>query len=239
MATAAVPQQRLGAERRFFLGMAAALLVCTVAGFAQTYYLMRYTGAPSLTPLVHLHGALFTVWVLLFGLQAGLISVRRTDVHVMTGTVGIALAIAILVVGTLVAINSSRPPRAVPLTREQFLIFPLMSIGLFALFIGGAFANRNRPDHHKRFMLLATINLVVPAFSRMTAFLPFLPRGVMGAMVIANIFLAALALYDWRSRGRLHPATIWGGAVMLVSEPLRFLIARSGWWEEIARSLMS
>ena len=229
---------RLSAERRFFLGMAIGLAICTFAGFARSYYLMEYTGATDLPLMVHLHGLLFTAWVLLFGLQAGLISARRHDVHMVTGGIGIGLAAAMIVLGLYVAITRSKPPAAVPLTIEQFLIFPIVSIGLFALFVSLAFANRRRPDVHKRYMLIATINVVFPALSRMTALLPFLPRGVVGGMIIANLFLLALALFDWRSTGRLHRATIIGGAITLLTEPLRFLIARSEWWPPIARMLI-
>jgi hypothetical protein len=215
-----------------------ALAICTFAGFARTYYLSRWTGSAELPWLVHLHGALFTSWVLLFGLQAGLISARRHDVHAITGAAGVALALAMIGLGLYVAVTRSRPPPLLPFTVEQFLIFPLVAIGLFALFVGLAFANRHRPDHHKRYMFIATVNVVLPAMSRMTALLPFLPRGVTGALVIANLFLVALAIFDWRTLGRLHRATLIGGAVTLASEPLRFLIARSDWWPPIAGSLM-
>ena len=242
MATQAVPRSTLSAERRFFLWMAAALLLCTFAGFAQTYYLMRYTGAPAVAGLVHLHGGLFTAWVLLFALQAGLISARRHDIHVMIGAIGVALAAAMVVLGLIVAVTRSRPPAVSPLTNEQFLIFPFISIGLFALFVLLAFLNRARPDYHKRYMLLATINVIVPALARMTLFLPFLPflpRGVVGALIIADLFLAALVIFDWRTRGRIHPTTLIGGAITLIFEPLRFIIALSDWWPPIARSLMA
>jgi len=218
--------------------MAAALAICTFAGFARSYYLVEFTGARSLPPLVHLHVALFTAWVLLFGFQVGLISARRADIHVWTGAAGIALAIAMIVVGLTVAVTRSQPPPLSHFTKQQFLIFPIIAMGLFTLFVGCAIANRHRPDRHKRYMLLATINVIFPALARMTALLPFLPRGVVGAMVVVNIFLAVLALYDWRSLGRLHPVTLWGGAVTLGCEPLRFIIAKSEWWPGVAQSLM-
>lgn len=236
MSTAVASGLQLTGERRFFLGMAAALAICTFAGFARSYYLMSFTGAASLAPLVHLHGALFTAWVLLFGVQASLISARRTDIHVVTGAMGVVLAAAMIVLGIVVAVTRSQPPPV--FTREAFLIFPFIAIGLFALFVACAFANRHRPAYHKRYMLLATINVVFPALARMTALLPFLPRGVLGAMIIANLFLAALALFDLRSLGRLHPVTLWGGALTLICEPLRFAIARSAWWPDVARSLI-
>ena len=237
MATIA-PIVRLSAERRFFLSMAIALALCTFAGFARTYYLMEYSGAADLAWMVHVHGLLFTAWVLLFGLQAGLISARRHDIHVITGSVGIALAVAMIVLGLWIAVTRSRPPALVPLTIEQFLIFPLFSIGLFALFVGLAFANRHRPDHHKRYMLIASINVILPALARMTVLIPFLPRGVMGGLIIADLFLVALAIFDWRTLGRLHRATIIAGGITLISEPLRFLIARSEWWPPVARMLI-
>ncbi|WP_423602218.1 hypothetical protein [Sphingomonas sp. MS122] len=237
MSTVAAPSLQLTGERRFFLAMAVALAICTFAGFARSYYLMTYTGAASLAPLVHVHGALFTTWVLLFGLQASLISARRPDIHVVTGAIGIGLAIVMIVLGIVVAITRSQPPPV--FTREAFLIFPFIAIGLFALFVACAFVNRHRPDYHKRYMLLATINVVFPALARMTALLPFLPRGVLGAMIIANLFLAALVLFDLRSSGRLHPVTLWGGILTLICEPLRFVIAGSAWWSDVARSLIN
>jgi hypothetical protein len=237
MATIA-PTARLSSERRFFLGMAIALAICTFAGFARSYYLMEYTGATDLPAMVHVHGLLFTAWVLLFGLQASLISARRHDIHMVTGSVGIGLAAVMIVLGLWIAVTRSKPPALVPLTVEQFLIFPLFSIGLFALFVGMAFANRHRPDYHKRYMLIASISVILPALARMTVYFPFLPRGVMGGMIIANLFLAALAIFDWRALGRLHRATLFAGGLTLISEPLRFFIARSEWWPPIARMLI-
>jgi hypothetical protein len=49
--------------------MAVVMALAVFAGFAPTYYLRAYfgratvTGGTSLTPLAHLHGALFTSWV--------------------------------------------------------------------------------------------------------------------------------------------------------------------------------
>ena len=238
MATTAVPVVRLSGERRFFLGMAAALAACTFAGFAQTYFLLRWTGAPSLEPIVHLHGVLFTAWVLLFGLQAGLISARRHDIHAITGLAAIVLAAAIVVLGIIISVSRSRPPALSPLTNEQFLIMPIVTIGLFALFVTLAFLNRHRPDYHKRYMLLATIHIVIPALARMTLLLPVVPRGVVGALLIVDLFLIALARFDWRTLGGLHRATLVGGLIAVISQPLRFMIAQSDWWPGIARSLL-
>jgi len=62
--------------------------------------------------------------------------------------------------------------------------------------------------------------------------------GVVGAMFIVNVFLIAMVIYDFYTRGRLHPVTLWGGVVTLLSEPLRFAIGYSAPFQAFARSLM-
>ncbi|MBO9694764.1 MAG: hypothetical protein J7499_01045 [Sphingopyxis sp.] len=107
---------------------------------------------------------------------------------------GLVLALAMVVLDIIVAITRSTPPRlaAPPFTREQFPIFPFIAIGLFGLFVGCAFAARRRPAYHKRYMLLATINVVFPAFSRMTGLIPVLPRGATGAIIFQTCFWPSL-----------------------------------------------
>jgi cytosine/uracil/thiamine/allantoin permease len=71
-------------DRWFFTGMAVAALVAVFIGFAPSYYLGNFFGAPPLSTLVHLHGMLFTSWILVFLTQTSLIAARRTDVHART-----------------------------------------------------------------------------------------------------------------------------------------------------------
>ena len=85
--------------------------------------------------------------------------------------------------------------------------------------------------------------MIVPALARMVtqttqgAHLVAVP-GIVGAMVLVNVFLIALVIHDFYTRGRLHPVTLWGGLCMLLSEPLRFVIGYSAPFQAFARSLM-
>lgn len=98
---------------------------------------------------------------------------------------------------------------------------------------------RNRPESHKRFMLLATASLIVPALARLvTQATQGAVPGVIGAMVLVNVFLVAMVIHDLYTRGRLHSVTLWGGAVTVVSEVLRFAIGYSAPWQAFARTLM-
>ena len=95
-------------DRRFFSGMAIAMASVTFLGFAPTYYLAGFNDSPALTPSVHLHGLLSTAWIVLLLIQTRLVAAGHRDIHKKLGILGVAVATSIVVMGTLVAINSER-----------------------------------------------------------------------------------------------------------------------------------
>ena len=96
-------------ERWFFGGIALASILVVFVGFAPTYYLKGVFGTPPLSPLVHLHGALSTMWLLLLLLQTSLVAAGRTDIHRRMGIGAVLLIPAMLVVGPAVAIVATPP----------------------------------------------------------------------------------------------------------------------------------
>lgn len=246
MATQAKLRARLTDERLFFMGMAAAMAIVTFVGFAPTYYLAGSYAprAPALTPVVHLHGALCTGWVLFLILQTGLVAAGRRDVHRAAGIAGVAIAIAVVATGLFVATHSHRRVHTAATDGTMadpyvFLIFPVSAALIFALFVTLGVLNRRRPDYHKRLMILATASMIAPALARIVTRTTTALPGAFGALILINLFIAALAVRDYRTRGRLHPATLWGGGFLLVSEPLRIAIGFSEPWRAFARMLMS
>jgi hypothetical protein len=238
-------------DRRFFTGMALAMAAATFAGFAPTYYLAGLNDSPRplLTPSVHLHGALCTAWVLLLIVQTRLIASGRREVHKRLGIAGAVVAAAVLASGVYVALHSQRRvhTEATADTLADpyvFLIFPFSSVGLFALFVTLGVLYRRRSDAHKRLLILATSSLIIPALARIVTQVVSgigivgVP-GVVGALVLMNVFLIALAVHDYNTRGRLHPVTLWGGGFLLLSEPLRFAIGFSAPWQAFARAVMT
>jgi hypothetical protein len=49
-----------------------------------------------------------------------------------------------------------------------------------------------------------------------------------------DLFLLPLVWWDLHSRRRLHPVTLWGGAAIIVSHPLRLLLANTAFWQRFA-----
>ena len=231
---------RLRQDRLFFSGCAAVLLVATFIGFAPTYYLSGFTQAPALSILVHVHGAVFTAWILLYFTQTALIYARRVDIHRIAGVAGAVLAVAVVVLGIATAIVSARTGGGGPQRNQPvFLVFPLTNILLFGALCLAGIRYRARADYHKRLMLLATTALVVTPLARISrmAGLGFKPPAI-GGMLLADIMLAALLLFDLRQRGRMHPATTIAGGAFLLSEPLRVLLGQTAAWQGFARTLI-
>ena len=50
-------------EQVFFVAMAVITVLTVLVGFARTYYLKPFRGAPPLPLLIHLHAAIFTTWL--------------------------------------------------------------------------------------------------------------------------------------------------------------------------------
>ena len=53
-------------ERWFYVAMSIAVVITVFAGFAPTYYLRPHFTTAPLIPLLHLHGFVFTSWIVLF-----------------------------------------------------------------------------------------------------------------------------------------------------------------------------
>src|SRR4051812_708315 len=88
-------------ERLFYSGMAILLCICVYIGFSPTYFRAGMLGARLPSPIIHIHGAVFTLWMLLFVAQAALISARRVKWHRTFGMVAFCLPPIMIVLGVL------------------------------------------------------------------------------------------------------------------------------------------
>jgi len=222
--------------------MAIALALTAFIGFAPTYYLRSLFGAPvtvsgstSLTPLAHVHGAVFTGWVLLFIAQTSLVATHRVAVHRRLGIAGGVLAATMTIVGVATALRAAArgaaPPGVDPLV---FLAIPLGDMVVFPIFVSAALWLRRDKEAHKRLMLLAYISIIVAAVARLPGVLALGPLGFFG---LTFLFLLAAIVYDFLSRRRVHPAYLWGGALLVASVPLRLFVSGTPAWKSVARFL--
>lgn len=225
------------AERRFFTGIALVMLVTVVVGFSRSVFLRPLFPdwhSPS-EPIFYLHGAMFVGWIVLLVVQASLVAGGRSDLHRRVGQYGAALAVAMVVLATIGALIAARRSTGfvdVPVPPLQFLATPMFDMALFGSFVWLAIERRRDPQAHKRWMLLATTNLLTAAIARWPVIFDLPP---VAAFALTDLFIVAQGVWDFRSRGRLHPATLWGGAAIVVSQPLRVLVSGTAGWLAFAR----
>ncbi|MGA8312645.1 MAG: hypothetical protein WB755_21630 [Terriglobales bacterium] len=228
-------------DNLFFSAMALLILGSVFLGFAHTYYLAGVFRAPLPSFIVHVHGAAFSCWILLLVTQTALVSAGRVDMHRRLGILGFLLACSMVILGVLAATNSLArgfaPPGLDPLT---FYVIPITDMAIFATLIFFAFRNRSDPSGHKRFILIATIALLIAAIARWP-FTAFLGKPI-AATLFSYVFLLLLVAYDLWSIRKVHRATLWAGVFLVVVQQIRVPIGQTATWHAFAgwaRSLAS
>jgi hypothetical protein len=228
-----VPLTAARPDRLFHTAMAAALLITAVAGFGPTYFYKPFHPSPPLNGLLHVHGLLFTAWLVLLIVQSGLIRSNQVALHNRLGIGGAVLAVLMVLFGIMVAVAGARRGKVADgMDPLGFMIFPFGQALLFGGFIALAMWKRRQPELHRRFILLGSICLMTPAISRMVG-----ERAALASM-LTLLFVVVAMVHDWRTRGRVHSIYLWGGAIMLVSGPLRALLGPTEAWHSVARLLV-
>src|SRR5262245_59178956 len=153
-------------SRWFFVGAAVFMLSIVFLGFAPTFYL-RPLFAPHvpLRPVPvyrYVHGAIMTLWYVLFLIQAGLVASRRTHLHRRVGVAGALTAVAAIAMNLITvlrgvhdgSVETGLGPREYVdrFHYELVVLGDLIVLALFAVFVASALVLRARPAAHRRLM---------------------------------------------------------------------------------------
>jgi len=141
-------------DHLFFSAMAVLILATVFAGFAPSYYFPGIFRAPLPSRIIHVHGAVFSCWILLLITQTSLVSAGRVDVHRRLGIAGFVLACLMVVVGVLAATNAlvrgvGRDPLAFYMVSiVDMMLFPTLVFFAFRARFPSASAQAHYPNHH-------------------------------------------------------------------------------------------
>jgi len=226
----------LGGERALYLSLAIAFLAAVLLGFSRTFFLRPWFPERHVPPepFFIFHGAVFTTWFVLLVLQSSLVAGGRVRWHRRVGAAGVGVAAAVFLLGIYGAmIAAARPDGFVDTSTppDVFLVSPIADIVNFALFATLAFVRRRDLQAHKRLLLLASLSMLTAAIGRWPG---LETAGVWIYDGITDLFLLPLVIWDLRSRGSLHPATLWGSLWLAVSQALRWKFAHTALWLGIA-----
>jgi hypothetical protein len=221
-------------ERFFFSGMAILLCVVVFIGFSPTYFRAGMLRAPLPSPILHFHGAVFTLWMVLFAVQAGLISARRVAWHRSLGTVAFCLPPIMIILGVIAAIDAlGRKVKIGLLDPAVSSAIPLIGIVGFTIVLVASWRARRKPDAHKRLILLATIGLVEAAFGRFPWNQIGLPPAA-GAVTGLGILILLVIAYDLISLHRIHRSTLWAAPLTFAFGALAVPIGMTPAWHSFA-----
>jgi hypothetical protein len=231
----AVDRPRPRRDDLFFTIMGLLILGTVFLGFARTYYLAPLYHNRVRSLLVHIHGAVFSAWILLLNAQIWLIARKRIAWHKRLGVIGAGLVVIMIVLGVLVATDSLsrgfRPP-GFPFDAQTFYAVPMCVLAAFAALIAAALHQRSNGPSHKRLALLATIALMNPAVNRWP--FAFIHRVPIATPLIVDAMALTVFGFDLWSRGRLHRATLIGGVFLIVLLHSMIPIGLTPMWHKLA-----
>jgi hypothetical protein len=240
----------------FYVWMAGLFVLIAFSGFAETYWLQIPAGTFTGSPLLHLHGVLFSAWTLFFLSQTWLAATGRMQHHRAWGVAGVSLATAMVFVGLATGIASMQKDVAGGFAQQAraFAIVPLTAAVLFAVLVAWAVVTVKKPETHKRLMMLATLSILQAPIgrfffltvgggggpgSRPGAGPPAPAVTTVGAGVVVAVLILVALVYDWRKNGKPHPVYLIGGAAVVLIEIGRVALGDSPQWQAIAQSLGS
>jgi len=205
-----------GAARTRQAYWAITLLIAGIVawGFWKTYY-SQALARTDLPTIVHVHATVFSLWVLVLVAQAAVVVAGNVRLHKRLGTIGMVYGALVFGVGLLVSVGA-------PVLRVRAAFYPLEVGGkvalynltdmlLFGAFLALAFAYRNRPELHKRWIIAATAALCGAALGRVV------PGSTPQYLLLWLSPLLALVAVDLVTRRRVHWVPVAASAALLVA----------------------
>lgn len=228
--SSATSQSRHTFKPSFYFGMTLVMAFFVFAGFGMTYWFPMASGDfPSAPPVVHLHGWVFSAWMILLVVQAALVSNRQVMLHRSLGTFGIALATAVLFMGALISVlglaGGTRNPSPDFFDAMYLSLMAILGFGfLFTL----AIRNVRKPERHRRLILFSILPLMPPGVNRFYM-IPFgldtIP--VLPLYLTLNALALAILIHEWRSHGRIGKYSMIGAGWLVLQQSLHVPVVQS------------
>lgn len=235
-ARAAKPLQKfLG--RYFYFSMSVLMAGLMFWAFSDTVDVRLLHARPPRPRLLWFHGAVFSLWIVLFVAQSALVRVRKIALHRTLGWFGAGLAATMVVSGFVVSIVMMRFETTV-LHQKSALAFVSILWSDLIIF-GGCMALaiyfRKRPEYHRRLVFLASCQLMQAAFVR------FHYIGHHGLFFPAlDVLIVAGILRDLAVDRRVNKVYVYGLPAIIVLQLLAtyLQLVYPAWWQAAAQAIV-
>lgn len=220
--------------RRAYFAIALSIAAIVAWGFWGTYY-SQIAARTDLPSIVHLHAAVFSIWVLVLVAQAAVVVGGNVRLHRQLGTAGMIYGALVFAVGLLVSIGA-------PALRVRAAFYPLevggvialynlTDILLFGAFLALAFAYRNKPEVHKRWIIAATAALCGAALGRVV------PGNTLQYLLLWLSPLIAMIGVDLVTQRRVHFVPVVSAALLVVAF-FKVPLFAAPLWSDIGTALL-
>jgi hypothetical protein len=237
--------------------MSALILALVLIGFARTLYLRALFDVPPIPAYLYFHGAALTSWFIWLFLQSALIGAGHTRAHRRLGVAAVILG-PLVVIGGLTATlnvaarnvagldwNADTAVLGIGVTGVSIARFVagvmwgnFASLATFVTLLAAALLLRRRPQAHKRLMLLASLGILSQAIDRIGRWPGFLSEQVPFVPLVMTALLLTIVAYDLYSTRRVHPATIVGGAMSVLTVIAAAMIGGSELGQSLAIDIL-
>lgn len=220
--------------------MGAIGVLAALFGFAKTFIAPVAAGTFKAPSIIYVHGAFAFAWVLVFAAQPLLIRCRKHREHRQLGMIGFIAAAGFTL--TAFPVGAFATARDVAAGGGETAISSIVgtytaALIFFGLVAAGA-ATRKTPETHKRFMLLASIALLWPAWFRFRHYFPGVSRpDIFFAIILADSFIIIAAARDYLNMKRVHPVWLYFGTALILEQSLEVMMFDSPPWRAVAHVL--
>jgi hypothetical protein len=221
--------RRNGFVSRYFYFLTSLLVPAIVfAGFRRTVNDNLFHPAVPRPFILWIHATAFATWVMFFIFQSALVRIDKVSWHRVSGLFGAGLASVMVPLGVTTAIVMARFDMVqlhIP-GADAFLIIPFYDMLAFGVSIGLAIYWRQRPELHRRLVLIATCGLTGAAFGRFD----LLFNNNLYYPCVDLLILLGVAR-DLLVDRRVHKVYLYALPLLIVGQTLAVYIFRSNpWW---------
>ena len=228
--------KRKGFMQYYFVILAVLYILVAAVGFTPSYQ-AHFAGYYHIYPIAHIHGALMTIFLLLFLAQTLFVAQGNRALHRKFGTASFFVA-APAWVSMLLA--TRRPLVAEVLPVDHFLydvlLVQLMLILLFPILFIWGLAARRKPQVHKRVMCFLLLLILQVSIDRMRWLPSFgLPKHF-GSDIYVYLLALPLLAFDLITLGRIHKTTVLCLSILVMAHFGVSVLFNSPSWHKFASS---
>ena len=205
-------------DRKAYIVWMAVVWAAVLAGFGLD--VTRYLGeAPPPPTILHLHAGVYVCWMALVTAQIFLVETGDIRRHKTLGWATAIVSAVMVPLGIAAALVDQARQVGHPDYAPQFLALEFEEMFAFSTFIIAGLLWRKDPAAHKRLMILSAVAISDAGFARIWLMgIKVAPPGPFGWWMqyfwgIALLLISMMAWDLWRRR-RIHPAVLFGAAVL-------------------------